>query len=97
VGRFAVIREAGPAWDSTKQLREQESWPDHAAFMNALADEGFVVVGGPLNGGPKTLLVVDSSGEQEIRARLAEDPWAPLGLLTVASVEPWEVLLGERA
>ena len=64
--------------------------------MDALEDEGFVVLGGPLGGGPRTLLVVDASGEDEIRWRLDGDPWAPLGLLTVASVEPWEILLGTQ-
>ena len=97
MGRFAVIREAGPGWDPSRSLREQEAWEEHAAFMNALDDEGFVVIGGPLGGGPKTLLVVDASGEEEIRRRLGEDPWAPLGLLTVASVESWEILLGSES
>jgi uncharacterized protein YciI len=96
MGRFAVIREAGPGWDSAKPLREQEAWPEHAAFMNALDEEGFVVLGGPVGGGPKTLLMVEAPSEEEVRRRLAEDPWAPLGLLTVASVEPWEILLGKE-
>jgi uncharacterized protein YciI len=96
MGRFAVIREAGPGWDSTKPLREQEAWREHAAFMNALDDEGFVVIGGPVGGGPKTLLMVDAQSEDEIRRRLSEDPWVPLGLLTLASVESWEILLGEE-
>jgi uncharacterized protein YciI len=96
MGRFAVMREAGPGWDSTKPLREQEAWEEHAAFMNALDDEGFIVIGGPVGGGPRTLLMVEAASEDEIRRRLGEDPWAPLGLLTVASVEPWEILLGKE-
>jgi uncharacterized protein YciI len=96
MGRFAVMREVGPRWDSTKPLREQEAWADHAAFMNALDDEGFVVIGGPVGGGPRTLLMVEAASEDEIRRRLGEDPWAPLGLLTVASVESWEILLGNE-
>jgi uncharacterized protein YciI len=96
MSRFAVMREAGPAWDSTKSLREQEAWGDHAAFMNALDDEGFIVIGGPVGGGPRTLLMVEAASEDEIRRRLDEDPWTPLGLLRVASVEPWEILLGKE-
>ena len=95
MGRFAVIREAGRGWDSLKPLREQQAWPEHAAFMNALVEEGFVVVGGPVGGGPKTLLMVEAESEAAIRRRLDQDPWAPLELLTVESIEPWEILLGE--
>ena len=96
MSRFAVIREAGSGWDQAKPLREQEAWVEHAVFMNALVEEGFVVVGGPVGGGPKTLLIIEASGEDEIRRRFDDDPWVPLGLLTVASVEPWEILLGEQ-
>jgi uncharacterized protein len=96
MGRFAVIREAGPGWDPAKTLRDQVAWEEHAAFMNALDEEGFIVIGGPVGGGPKTLLMVEAESEGEIRRRLGEDPWGPLGLLTVASVERWEILLGSE-
>ena len=96
MARFVVIREAGPGWDSSKPLREQDAWPEHAAFMNACVEDGFVVVGGPVGGGPRTLLIVEAQDEDEIRRRLDADPWAPMRLLTVASVEAWEVLLGEE-
>jgi uncharacterized protein YciI len=90
---FVVIREAGPAWTPASSTREQEQWTEHAAFMEALVDDGFVVLGGPLGEGPTTLLIVDSGSEDEIRARLAKDPWTPLDLLSISSIEPWEVLL----
>jgi uncharacterized protein YciI len=90
---FVVKREPGPAWDAASSMREQEHWPEHAAFMDSLVDDGFVVLGGPVGNGLKFLLIVDSVSEEEIRARFAEDPWVPLGLLRISSVEPWEVLL----
>jgi uncharacterized protein YciI len=62
--------------------------------MNALVAEDFVVVGGPLGDGSNTLLIVDAPDEATIRARLAADPWVPMGLLMIASIEPWEILLG---
>ena len=61
--------------------------------MEALVDDGFIVVGGPLGNGSEILLIVDSGSEDEIRARFAEDPWAPVDLLRISSIEPWEVLL----
>ena len=62
--------------------------------MDALADEGFVVLGGPIGAGDgeNVLLVVDGEDEAAIRARLAEDPW-PEELLTVESIRPWSVWL----
>jgi uncharacterized protein YciI len=74
-------------------LREQEKWDEHAAFMIALADDGFVVLAGPLGDGHEVLLIVDAESEEEIHARLADDPWTPLGLLPIARIERWEVLL----
>jgi uncharacterized protein YciI len=75
-------------------LRQQEQWEAHAAFMDALADEGFVVLGGPLGKGEKTfLLIMAAESEQTIESRLANDPWTPLRLLRTASIERWEILL----
>ena len=61
--------------------------------MDALAEEGFVVLGGPIGDGTRFLLIIDAPSQQDIVARLADDPWTPMGLLTIASIEPWEVLL----
>ncbi len=65
--------------------------------MNALAAEGFVVLGGPLGDGAEVLLIVAADGEDTVRARLAEDPWTVSGLLALKSVEPWTVLLDSRS
>jgi uncharacterized protein YciI len=73
---------------------DQVAWPEHAAFMNRLVDEGFVVLGGPLGDGERVLLVVNAESEMAIRRRIDADPWTPLRLLPIARVEPWQVLLG---
>lgn len=93
---FAVTREHGAAWDDARSLREQDGWAEHAAFMDALADETFVVLGGPVGDGAKTLLLVDAESEDAVRARLAADPWTPMGLLRIASIERWEILLASN-
>ena len=90
---FAVIRVRGAAWDASKPLRAQEQWPEHATFMNHLAAVGFVVLGGPLGDEGHVLLAVDAADEAEIHARLAGDPWSHAGLLEVASIERWTILL----
>ncbi len=91
---YAVTREPGERWVSSLGMREQERWDEHAEFMDALAAAGFIVLGGPLGSGEKRfLLIVDAESEQEIEAALADDPWVPMGLLRITSVEPWQILL----
>jgi uncharacterized protein YciI len=77
-------------------MRAQAQWAEHAAFMNALAAEGFVVLGGPLGSGEETLLVINAADEAAVRARLAADPWSASRLLEIESVEPWTILLDSR-
>ena len=93
-GYYLVERAKGPAWDHSRGRREQAGWDEHAAFMDALAEEGFVVLGGPIGegDGETVLLVVDADGEATIRARLAADPW-PDDLLRIESIRPWSVWL----
>jgi uncharacterized protein YciI len=94
---MAVRRVRGPAWNAALPMREQALWAEHAVFMNALAAEGFVVLGGPLGAGAEVLLVIDADSEETVRERLAADPWSRTGLLEVARVEPWTVLLDGRS
>jgi uncharacterized protein YciI len=96
VTHYAVIRQPGANWDPARTLREQERWDEHARFMNALVDDGLVLLGGPLEDGPKTLLIVEAESEQTIISRLAHDPWTPMGLLRIATIERWDILLGDR-
>jgi hypothetical protein len=37
---FAVIRQRGPSCDRARPMEEQELWPEHARFMDGLADDG---------------------------------------------------------
>jgi uncharacterized protein len=94
---FAVIRERAAGWDWSVPMRRQTQWDAHAAFMDALTDEGFIVAGGPLGGeddAARVLHVVNAPDTGAIESRLAEDPWTPMGLLKTVSIEPWTVLLG---
>jgi uncharacterized protein YciI len=94
---FAVTEEHGPAWDDSLPMRQQAGWDQHAEFMEGLVEEGFVVLGGPLGEGHSVLLVVDAETEDAVRAGLAADPWMRMGLLRIAEVTPWEILLGGSA
>ena len=91
---YLVERAKGPAWDHSRPRREQDGWDEHAAFMDALAEEGFVVLGGPMGegDGDNVLLVIDADGPETINARLADDPW-PEEMLRTESTRPWSVWL----
>jgi hypothetical protein len=96
VGVFVVEHSNGPGYDRSRGRREQEQWDEHAAFMDALVDDGFVVLGGPLGNGDTVLLVVEALDEAEIRSRLAEDPWEPLRILEIERITPWAIWLDGR-
>lgn len=95
---FAVNREAGPAWIDGQGAFEQPGVNDHAAFMNALADEGLVLFAGPLAGSERgrfrVLMIGDAASAEEIGRRLADDPWERAKRLMTVSVEPWELIVG---
>ncbi|MEZ5874807.1 MAG: hypothetical protein R3D30_08215 [Hyphomicrobiales bacterium] len=91
---FAVTRVLGNAWDQSLPMEEQACWREHADFMNALHGDGFVILGGPLAGTSEILLVVRADGSDDVRTKLAADPWSKMGLLTIARIEPWELRLG---
>jgi uncharacterized protein len=95
---FVVERGNGPGYDLTRDRRDQPLWDEHAAFMDRLVADGIVVLGGPLGReGDTVLLVVEAVDEAEVRARLDEDPWAPLQVLTYQRLEPWTVWLDGRS
>jgi len=89
---FLVFLEHGGPWDWSKGLREQELWDEHADFMDALVEDGFVVLGGPLDE-KDVLLVVDAPDEAAIRERYGADPWIVNGMLAITEIRAWTVLL----
>jgi hypothetical protein len=91
---YVVVREPGSAWDYARPMRKQDDWDGHAAFMDGLAEDGFIVLGGPLgDDGMRFMHVVETTDEGEARRRFDDDPWTPIDRLRIASIDPWEVLL----
>jgi uncharacterized protein YciI len=93
---FALTLVHGPGWDESLGIREQPAWEEHAAFMDGLVEDGFILVGGPIGDHRQTLHVVEASDEDEVRRRVAQDPWAHSGLLEIGSIEPWALWLDFR-
>lgn len=86
----------GSGWDESREIREQRDWGAHAAFMDGLVEHGFILLGGPVGDWRQTLHAVEAADEQEVRRRLAEDPWARAELLKVGSIQPWALWLDFR-
>jgi hypothetical protein len=91
---FAVLRSRGPAWDDSKPLEFQAEWAAHAAFMDALFDDRFAALVGPLEGTRDALLVLRASSASEVVERLASDPWTKNGLLVTTQIASWQIRLG---
>jgi hypothetical protein len=89
---LVVLRRSGPEYDHSKPLEEQSGWLEHAAFMDGLVDDGFIVLGGVLGDELRTAHAVEAASEDEIRERLARDPWSGSHLV-VDSIDPWTIRL----
>ena len=93
---FVVERRRGPEWDASQPLEGQSGWDDHAAFMDALVDDGFVVLGGPLADEHRVVLVIEAPSEDAVRDVLGQDPWSGTHLV-IESVDAWTIRLDSRA
>jgi hypothetical protein len=90
-----TLRQSGPEWDASRPLEEQSGWDDHAAFMDGLVDDGFIVLGGPLATERRVAHAVEAESEGAVRATLARDPWSETHLV-VEAIEPWTIRLDGR-
>jgi uncharacterized protein YciI len=89
-----VLRQAGPEFDPALPLERQTRWDEHAAYMDALVEEGRIVLGGPLPD-LRVAHAMEAGSEEEIRSIWARDPWHESHLM-LESVEPWTIRLDGR-
>jgi uncharacterized protein YciI len=87
-----VLRQAGPQWLSGRPLEEQTGWEEHAEFMDALVEDGFIVLGGPVSDDGRVVHAVEAKSEDAVRATWARDPWSETHLV-VDSIELWTIRL----
>jgi uncharacterized protein YciI len=93
---FVTISSAGPKRDLSKGTREQPFWDEHAAFIDQLVTEGFVLMGGPLVDEDGAILIVNADDENEVREKLKNDPWTKHGVLKLESVKRWQIFIDVR-
>ena len=93
---FLVISSAGPNRNPSKGTREQPLWDEHAAFIDQLVAEGFILMGGPLVDEGGSMLIVNADDENEVREKLKDDPWTKHGVLKLESVKRWQIFIDVR-
>ena len=93
---LVILRRSGPEYDHSQPLEQQSGWDEHAAFMDGLVDDGFIVLGGVLGDELRTAHAVQAGSEQELRDRFAQDPWSGSHLV-VDSIDPWTIRLQRPA
>jgi len=97
---FLAFSSAGPARDSSKDTRAQPFWDEHAAFIDQLVADEFILMGGPLvdeSGMPQgALLIVNAEDENEVREKLKNDPWFTHDILKLESIMRWQIFIDVR-
>jgi uncharacterized protein YciI len=93
---LVVLHRAGPEWDPNGSLEEQSGWDRHAAFMDGLVDDGFIVLGGPLSDEYRVVHVVEAESDAAVRATLGRDPWSETHLV-IDTIDPWTIRLDGRS
>jgi len=91
-----VLLRSGPEYDPSKPLDEQSGCEEHAAFMDGLVEDGFIVLGGPLFDEHRVMHAIEAASEDDLRATLARHPWSGTHLV-VEAIEPWTIRLDGRA
>jgi hypothetical protein len=90
-----VVRRSGPEYDRSRPLEDQSGWDEHASFMDALVERGFIVLGGPLADEYRVVHAVEAESEDEIRETLARDPWSGTHLV-IDAIDAWTIRLDGR-
>ena len=89
---LVVLRRSGLEYDHSRPLEEQSGWLEHAAFMDGLVEDGFIVLGGVLGDEVRTAHAVEAVSEEAVRETLDRDPWSGSHLV-VDSIDPWTIRL----
>jgi hypothetical protein len=86
------LHRAGPHWDSQLPLEKQSGFAAHAAVMDALVQEGFIFLGGPLGDEFRVVMAVEGDSEEQVRQVLKRDPWLGTHLL-IHAIDAWTIRL----
>jgi len=93
---FMVRMQPDRNWRPGEPPWRQSYWLEHGAFIDALQADGTLYMAGILADLSATFLVLDADDKAALQARLEQDPWVIQGLLRIASIDEWLVLMDPR-
>ena len=93
---YVIFFSPATAWITGKTSREQPYWTEHAAFMDALFEDGIVIMGGPFADYSSIVVIIEASDDNEARDLFRRDPFILQGILHLSSVHEWLVFLDAR-
>jgi uncharacterized protein YciI len=97
---FAVTTARGANWDRARGIREQPFFAEHAAFADALVDQGVIILGGPVASDDAediALLAVEAPDVETLHSVFAADPWTVHEVFRIKSVRTWTTWLDGRS
>ena len=94
---FMAIVERADGWEGSRPPQEQDGFAGHAAYMHGLEDEGFIAMAGLLQETFDVLFILLADSADEVRQRMAQDPWQQDGHTRLARVEEAQFRIGAPA
>jgi len=93
--RVIVRFVAGPAWEHGGPIREQPGWDAHAEFIDALVENGTMVMGGPFGDNLGSMILLEGVDGAEARRLVADDPFIENGVFVLDEIREWTIFVDE--
>lgn len=94
---FVGIVRRTEAWDHSKPAHEQDGFAGHVALMDGLVEEGFIAMAGLLQETSDVLFLFLADSADEVRERIAGDPWQQDGHTALVRLEEAHFRVGAPA
>lgn len=91
---FVAFVHRSDAWIRDLPPQEQVGFADHARFVAGLESSGFIAQAGLMQPSNDVLFIFRAESEQEVRDRMAQDPWQRDGHARLGRVEEVQFRIG---
>ena len=91
---YAAIVQRTGLWDPKREAHEQDGFAAHAAFVGSLERDGFIALAGLMQPSTDVLFIFLADSEEDVRARMAQDPWQQDGHARLIRVEEIHIRIG---